>query len=279
VVLAPIASAPERIGPREVLDVLVDGDETLLLPQPSTSLTAASAREAWLRCLPSLQSGSVLEISEERGPGFTSLRPSPPPSLPITLASLLLQPQDLLVLATGTTGMAGVAAMLDWPRLELHQQRHRVVVLVEVKDVLHGCCQAQVQKWREIMKNVRVVPVMRRGGGKEGGLEEAVFEQRREGGRKGLRAALGVTAEECAVVLAGFGEGRGGGRGEGGGKEGERVASLVTLLMEAGVDPARVLGEGLEEGGKEGGKGAGAKKGRSRRRKGRNERGKKGEIV
>ncbi len=152
-ILAPVASAPERVGPREYVDVLLDGREELVLPSEAEGSEAGAAgvgaleesllrclleggggkagggcglqasgpeaeRKAWSRLLSEggLKVGAVLDVSEEVGPGFVSFLAGPRLALP----AMLHEQRDLLILARGTAGMAAVASALDWHKVGAH---------------------------------------------------------------------------------------------------------------------------------------------------------------
>ncbi|KAM3571766.1 hypothetical protein VYU27_006208 [Nannochloropsis oceanica] len=307
-VLAPIASAPERVGPRGHVDVLLDGKEELLPPPSVRSSVAGAAaatdRLAWSRLLSSFSPDTLLEASEELGPGFSPLvlPPGPAlplsllPSLPLTLPSLLQEQRELLILARGTAGMAAVAAVLDWPKVGLlsgkcssnsssssssgagGKKGFKITVLIEVKNAVNEALRQQQREWRRSMPHVQLIPVLADSKGevgKGGGLEAALFRYGKggkkggEGGKEGegeveLASVLRVDPKSCAVLLAGM---EGGREGE---KEVRRLERLAASLVMVGVDPARILGQGMErwrEGGREKTDGVGAGKKRRNRKK------------
>jgi len=309
-VLAPIASAPERVGPRGHVDVLLDGREELL-PPPSVRSSGAGAaaatdRLAWSRLLSSFSPDTLLEASEELGPGFSPLvlPPGPAlplsllPSLPLTLPSLLQEQRELLILARGTAGMAAVAAVLDWPKVGLlsgkcssnssnsssssssgagGKKGFKITVLIEVKNAVNEALRQQQREWRRSMPHVQLIPVLADSKGevgKGGGLEAALFRYGK-GGKKGEGGKEGEGEVELASVLrvdpkscAVLLAGMEGGReGE---KEVRRLERLAASLVMVGVDPARILGQGMErwrEGGREKTDGVGAGKKRRNRKK------------
>lgn len=232
-VLAPIASAPERVGPRAHVDVLLDGREELVLPSAEGDNTLEEERMAWSRHLRGLAVGDILDASEEVGAGFVSLL-GPRFALP----ALLQEHRDLLIVARGTAGMAAVASALNWHKVGLHTAHHRVTVLTEVDSAAHDPLREEQARWRATMPNVRIIPALRprrreRSEKEEGGVEQALFKKPAGGAATTLAPVLQVDPKECAVLIAGMADKC-------------RRARLVASLLKAGVDPSRILDHGLD---------------------------------
>jgi len=151
--------------------------------------------------LANLAPGSLVQVSNIRGPGFSSLI-NPDHSLQRSLED----GRGLLVIAQGTNGIGAVRACLEWTPVQAHATEHPVTLVYLSKNAGSSAYLKDWDSWRAA--GIKVKPVHYSEDDSNGteisnedALDKLAIALYNEGGLQGI---IGCAPEDCTVLMAGL---------------------------------------------------------------------------
>mmetsp|Transcript_6826 Transcript_6826/g.7813 ORF Transcript_6826/g.7813 Transcript_6826/m.7813 type:complete len:386 (-) Transcript_6826:371-1528(-) len=166
--------------------------------------------------LAALKPGDQVYVSSVVGKGFVSMFDNK-----LGLNTSMEEQRDLVMVASGSRGIAALHSALSWTPVMAHAGTNKVTLFYECDSVSSAAYLAEWDMWRDA--GIRVVPIYKEKGSEEGTrLIDTLFD-----GPGGFATAIESNPEECAVLIAGT--------------KGLGSVALMRMLTNRGVQQERVL--------------------------------------